>query len=78
MTDSPQALENLVKTGGLKREEATPAEIDGLIRLGSVRFEDGARHDIAFESRFDLVYNAAHAFSLAALVPATAALAQSA
>ncbi len=67
MADKIAALENLVKTGGLKTEVPAQADINGLIALGERRFKDAKNQDNAFESRFDLAYNVAHAFSLAAL-----------
>lgn len=63
---SPQ-LDNLVKIGKLKVEAPAQAEIDGLIRSGSVRLVDAENDKLSFESRFDLAYNAAHALALAAL-----------
>ena len=62
-----ERLENLVTIGQLKREEATPEEIAGLVRSGVTRHEDSNNMTISIESRFDLAYNAAHALSLAAL-----------
>ena len=62
-----EQLENLVTFGQLKREEATPEEIAGLVRSGVTRLEDSNNMTISIESRFDLAYNAAHALSLAAL-----------
>lgn len=62
-----EQLENLVTIGQLKREEATPEEIAGLVRSGVTRLEDSNNMTISLESRFDLAYNAAHALSLAAL-----------
>jgi hypothetical protein len=62
-----ERLENLVTIGQLKREEATPEEIAGLVRSGVTRLEDSNNMTISIESRFDLAYNAAHALSLAAL-----------
>lgn len=67
MADKIAALENLVKTGGLKTEEPSRADIEGLIALGERRFKDAKNQDISFESRFDLAYNVVHSFSLAAL-----------
>jgi hypothetical protein len=46
---------------------AAQAEIDGLIRSGTVRLKDAGNAANSLESRFDLAYNAAHALSLAAL-----------
>ncbi|HEY5220259.1 MAG TPA: hypothetical protein VIJ16_10650 [Gemmatimonadaceae bacterium] len=60
-------LENLVRSGQLKREAPSPAEIAGLLHSGEARLGDATRLDLSLESRFDLAYNAAHAFSLAAL-----------
>jgi hypothetical protein len=60
-------LDNLVKIGKLKREPAVAAEFAGLLRSGQARLADAQREALAFESRFDLAYNAAHALALAAL-----------
>ena len=63
----PSPLDNLVATGKLHAEPAAQAEIDGLLRSGAVRIADAEKSSNSLESRFDLAYNAAHAFSLAAL-----------
>lgn len=63
---SPQ-LDNLVRIGQLKAEPAVQAELDGLLRSGAARIRDAENQQLSAESRFDLAYNAAHAFSLAAL-----------
>lgn len=60
-------LENLSRLGKLKRESATQAEFDGLVRSGRTRLEDAQNPKLALESRFDLAYNASHALALAAL-----------
>ncbi|MFQ6005986.1 MAG: hypothetical protein ACE5OQ_10830 [Woeseia sp.] len=60
-------LENLVRIGQLKAEQATREEIAGLIKSGAVRLEDARNETLNKESRFDLAYNAAHALSLSAL-----------
>ncbi|WP_304055534.1 hypothetical protein [Nitrosomonas communis] len=60
-------LENLVKTGYLKREEVDAKEFEGLVRSGRVRLTDAHNSLLSIESRFDLAYNAAHALALAAL-----------
>lgn len=60
-------LDNLVRIGQLKAEPAAQAEIDGLLRSGAARIKDAENEQLSIESRFDLAYNAAHAFSLAAL-----------
>jgi hypothetical protein len=51
----------------LVAEPADAREIEGLTRSGLARLEDAKSRTLSLESRFDLVYNAAHAFSLAAL-----------
>ena len=61
-----EKLDNLVKIGQLKAEDATPDEIAGLIRSGTARLTDSKNDSLSIESRFDLAYNAAHALSLAA------------
>lgn len=63
---SPE-LDNLVRIGKLKAEPPAANELAGLLRSGSVRLADAEREALNMESRFDLAYNAAHAFSLAAL-----------
>ncbi len=65
MTSNP--LENLVAIGSLKREPASAGEIAGLVSSGRARLRDAAIPTLALDSRFDLAYNAAHAFAVAAL-----------
>ena len=60
-------LDNLVRIRQLKLEPAAQAEIDGLMRSGSARLRDAQIQTLSLDSRFDLGYNAAHAFALAAL-----------
>ena len=60
-------LDNLARIGKLKREPPSEDEIDGLLRSAKERLKDAVRADLSYSSRFDLAYNAAHAFSLAAL-----------
>jgi hypothetical protein len=60
-------LDNLVRVRQLKPERASQSEVDGLIRSGTARLEDAKKNVLSLDSRFDLAYNAAHAFSLAAL-----------
>ena len=60
-------LENLARIGNLKAEPSAQTEIDGLMRSGAARLRDAQDARLSPESRFDLAYNAAHAFSLAAL-----------
>jgi hypothetical protein len=62
-----QALDSLVRIRQLKAEPAAQAEIDGLMRSGHARLKDAQFKGLSLDSRFDLAYNAAHAFSLAAL-----------
>lgn len=64
---APEHLDNPVRTGGPKAEEATPGEVSGLIRSGVARLQDANNAGLSVESRFDPAYNAAHALSLAAL-----------
>lgn len=65
MTDP--GLENLARIGKLAAESASAPEIAGLLRSGRERLKDARNEALAFSSRFDLAYNAAHALSLAAL-----------
>jgi hypothetical protein len=58
-------LDNLVRIGKMKEEAPAQAELDGLVRSGSVRLVDAANESLSVESRFDLAYNAAHALALA-------------
>jgi len=60
-------LENLADAGQLKKEQADQVEFGGLVRSGHARLDDARKETLSIESRFDLAYNAAHAFSLAAL-----------
>ena len=67
MTETPGELANLARVGKLAMEPGTRGEIDGLLRSGTERLADARNQGLALSSRFDLAYNAAHAFSLAAL-----------
>lgn len=60
-------LDNLAKLSQLKIEPMNRLEFDGLIRSGQARLKDASNTTLSIESRFDLAYNAAHAFALAAL-----------
>jgi len=60
-------LDNLVRIRQLKLEAPAQAELDGLMRSGRARLKDSQLENLSLDSRFDLAYNAAHAFSLAAL-----------
>jgi hypothetical protein len=65
LTDA--GLANLAHIGKLAAEPSAAAEIAGLLRSGRERLQDARNEHLALSSRFDLAYNAAHAFSLAAL-----------
>ena len=64
---SRDELKNLARIGQLKPEPPARAELEGLLRSGSLRLTDSQRAEISLESRFDLAYNATHALALAAL-----------
>jgi hypothetical protein len=64
---SQRELDNLVKIGKLKAEPGTQAEFKGLVDSARKRLADARNESLARESRFDLAYNAAHGFALAAL-----------
>jgi hypothetical protein len=62
------AFENLCGPGKpLKAEPRDANEFAGLKRSGSARLKDAGIASLSLESRFDLAYNAAHAFCFAAL-----------
>ncbi len=67
MKTTNQQLDNLVHIRKLKAEPSAEVEIQGLLRSGLHRLGDAERKELSLESRFDLVYNAAHALALAAL-----------
>ena len=67
MTEIPKELANLGRIGKLAPEPGTRGEIVGLLTSGAERLVDARKEGLALSSRFDLAYNAAHAFSLAAL-----------
>jgi hypothetical protein len=60
-------LDNLVQIGQLKAEPPRRAEFDSMIDAAKKRFADARKQDLSTESQFDLAYNAAHGFALAAL-----------
>ena len=60
-------LDNLVRSGHLKPEAAEQSELDGLIESAARRLRDGGNEALSLDSRFDLLYNAAHALAPAAL-----------
>ncbi len=60
-------LENLVQINQLKVEPSSQREFEGLLRSAKARLKDSGLKDMSIYGRFDLVYNAAHGFALAAL-----------
>ena len=60
-------LDNLVRIGKLKVEPPSARELAGLLESARVRLADAANMSLAFDSRFDLAYNASHALALYAL-----------
>ncbi len=64
---SSSELHNLVRSGLLKAEPGDQKEFDGLLDSGRKRLADAKNDKLSAESRFDLAYNAAHAFSLAGM-----------
>ena len=67
MVEKSKELANLARIGKLAIEPGTCGEIKGLLTSGTERLADARNESLALSSRFDLAYNAAHAFSLAAL-----------
>jgi hypothetical protein len=67
LPEKSSELENLARIGKLAAEPGTRGEIRGLLNSGGERLADARNEGLALSSRFDLAYNAAHAFSLAAL-----------
>lgn len=64
----PSPLERLATVNGpLKREPPDVAEFNKLVESGLVRLNDATVATLSDQGRFDLLYNAAHALSLAAL-----------
>ena len=60
-------LDNLVRIGKLKREPPSARELKGLLDSARARLDDATNTALAFDSRFDLAYNASHALALYAL-----------
>lgn len=60
-------LENLARIGKLKVEPPSERELQGLLNSARARLADAANGTLAFDSRFDLAYNASHALALYAL-----------
>jgi hypothetical protein len=57
-------LDNLAKIGKLKREPFAESEFRGLIVSAGKRLADARNGSLSLESRFDLAYNASHAYAL--------------
>jgi hypothetical protein len=62
-----QELDNLVKIGSLKTEAASRSEFDGMVKSARRGLADAQNESIESDSQFDLAYEAAHKFALAAL-----------
>ena len=60
-------LDNLVQINQLKVEPSSKREFEGLLRSARARLKDSGIRELSIDGRFDLVYNAAHGFALAAL-----------
>jgi hypothetical protein len=67
LAEISKELANLERIGKLAPEPGTRGEIAGLLTSGAERLADARNEGLALSSRFDLAYNASHAFSLAAL-----------
>ena len=67
MAEAPKELANLARIGKLAVESGTRSELEGLLTSGTERLADARNESLALSSRFDLAYNAAHSFALAAL-----------
>jgi hypothetical protein len=64
---SSKELASLVHAGLLKQEPGEQSEFSRLVSSGMTRLTDAKREGLSPESKFTLAYDAAHAFSLAAL-----------
>jgi hypothetical protein len=65
---SSKELDNLVRVGILKAQPAEQSEFDGLLEAGRTYLADLRGADLSPRTQFNLAYDAAHAFSLAALI----------
>ena len=70
LAEKPKELTNLARIGKLAEEPATAGEIKGLLASGGERLKDARNEHLALSSRFDLAYNAAHAFTACAFIAA--------
>jgi hypothetical protein len=64
---SAPELQNLVRIGRLKSEPPARNEYLGMLTAARSRLKDAQNQDLDPDSRFDLVYGAAHRLALAAL-----------
>jgi hypothetical protein len=64
---SKEELDNLVRIGRLKAEPGTRSEFAGMVKSARTRLVDAQNESLGPDSRFDLVYGAAHRLALAAL-----------
>src|SRR4029077_20666250 len=62
-----QELDNLVRIGSLKAEPASRREFEGMVKSARRGLADAQNESIETDSQFDLAYEAAHKFALAAL-----------
>ena len=60
-------LERLARSGDLKSERVSPHEFTTLVEMGRRLLADARKAELSLESRFSLVYGAAHALASAAL-----------
>ena len=60
-------LENLVQIKQLNSEPPDRREFEGLVKAAIDRLNDSQNEALAYASRFDLAYSAAHSLALAAL-----------
>jgi len=67
LAEASKELANLARIGKLAVEPGSRSELEGLFNSGTERLADARNESLALSSRFDLAYNAAHSFSLAAL-----------
>lgn len=61
------ALDNLVKSGQLKREPTSPGELRGFLDHAARALADAAVPGLSPSGRFEFAYTAAHALAFAAL-----------
>ncbi len=56
-------LDNLEKARQLKATPTDPYEIANMIRSAERRLADASNTALSYETRFDIIYNAAHALA---------------